>query len=169
MLPHCPCAFLTLFILTIHMFRPCRYGCPCQNSLGRLEDVITSVFPGLSATQNLKIPFCLSAHTWTSTGTWAFRQSCSTWNTHTNETMDSSSWSKLTWYQADKLVTWLVNYIHFLLLSFQVPRFLFLQLVWFLSLEVKYKSCSERVRNAHVKTVCFAFQCLHSWGFPVTK
>lgn len=98
-----------------------------------------------------------SAHTCTSTGTRDFRQSCSTWNTHTNEPMDSSSQSKLTWYQADRLVTWLVNRIHFLLVPFQAPHSLFLHLVWFLSLEVKwqwlYKSCSESVSNAHVKTV----------------
>lgn len=80
----------------------------------------------------------------------------STWKTHTNEPIDSSSWSKLTEFQTDKLATWLVNYIHFLLLHFQALfHSLFLHLVWLLSLEVKQqwlcKSFSERVRNAHVK------------------
>lgn len=50
--------------LAMQLFKGCRYGCPCQVSLGRLVDVVASVFPGLPATQNLQLLCCLSHICW---------------------------------------------------------------------------------------------------------
>lgn len=106
--------------------------------------------------------------TWISMGAWAFDRVLAP-----GFSMDSSRWSKLPLYQPDKLVTWLLNYIHFLLLCFPAPHSLLLHLVSFLSLGVKwhwlYKSCSEGQEWSCGNSLSFAFHCLHSWGFPVTK
>lgn len=174
MLPHCPRAFPTLFILAMQIFRGRRYGCPCQDSLGRLEDVITSVFPGLPATQNLQILCFL----------------CMYGPQQASELLENLELQHLE--DPHKLAHGFIQLKKIDLISGRLTSNTAVKLpplsaATFSSAPFSFPSSGvifvsgskvamvvqvlfrEGQECSHENSLSFAFQWLHSWGFPVTK